>query len=60
MSVKKITMAALIVQNLLAPPDSNADTLRLQFGSWVSTQEGIQFVEDSENPDMILNNITDG
>ena len=61
MSVKKITMAApAVVQDLLAPPDSNADTLRLQFGSWVSTQEGIQFVEDSENPDVILNNITDG
>jgi hypothetical protein len=59
MSTKKTTIALpSVVQDLSSSPTNEADSLRLQFGSWVTTTEGIQFLDTSDDSDIILESIT--
>ena len=59
MSTKKTTIALPpVVQDLSSSPTNEADSLRLQFGSWVTTTEGIQFLDTSDDSDIILESIT--
>lgn len=59
MSTKKTTIILpSVVQSLTASPSSEADTLRLQFGSWTTTTDGIKFFDTSEDSDVILESIT--
>ena len=59
MSTKKTTIILpSVVQSLTASPSSEADILRLQFGSWTTTTDGIRFIDTSEDSDVILESIT--
>tara|TARA_R110002020_G_scaffold281272_2_gene496981 strand:- start:1351 stop:3690 length:2340 start_codon:yes stop_codon:yes gene_type:complete len=59
MSTKKTTIALpSVVQDLSSSPTNEADSLRLQFGSWVTTTEGIQFLDTSDDSDIVLESIT--
>ena len=60
MSTKKTTIILpSVVQDLSSLPTNEADTLRLQFGSWATTTEGIQFFDTSDDSDIILESITE-
>ena len=59
MSTKKTTIILpSVVQSLGDSPSNEADTLRLQFGSWTTTTDGIRFIDTSEDSDVILESIT--
>lgn len=60
MSTKKTTIALpSVIQDLSSSPTNETDTLRLQFGSWSTTTEGIQFFDTSDDADIILESITE-
>ena len=60
MSTKKTTIALpSVVQDLSSSPTNETDSLRLQFGSWATTTEGIQFFDTSDDSDIILESITE-